>query len=370
MPRTPETKVRLLLVEDEGVTAMDTAERLESLGYEVTAAVFSGRDAIRSVLELRPDLVLMDIRLKGDLDGIAAAKELRARFDVPIVFATAYADEATVERAKTAEPFGYVLKPFDERELRTTIEVALYKHRMERQRSDVLAMLSHDIRNPLGVVLGYTEMLGERLRDGADAESSELLQQLTSTAVSIHSLVTNYLELSRLESGQLAMRPEAVAVPAVVERVRAQYAAEARRRRVRIDVAHADRLPAACVDPLALERILANLLYNAVKFSAAEGRVTIRSAAEEREVVIAVHDAGPGIPADVLPRLFERFHATPASQRAGGTGLGLFIVKTLTEANGGRVEASTSPDGGACFSLRLPAQAAGPRDGAVATTRA
>src|SRR5271169_2938672 len=119
MTMAPESseQIQILVVEDEGITAMDTGDLLQSLGYAVPAAVFSARDAIRKVEEIRPDLVLMDIRLKGKMDGIEAAQEIRTRFDIPIIYATAHADDATLQRAKVTEPFGYILKPFDEREL-------------------------------------------------------------------------------------------------------------------------------------------------------------------------------------------------------------------------------------------------------------
>ncbi len=123
--------VRILLVEDELIVAMDLQNRLESLGYEVIYVATSSHEAIEKALALQPDLVLMDIRLRGNGDGIDAALEIRQKANLPIVYLTALADERTLERAKMTEPFGYILKPFEERILYTTIEMALYKHKME-----------------------------------------------------------------------------------------------------------------------------------------------------------------------------------------------------------------------------------------------
>jgi signal transduction histidine kinase len=346
--------IRILVVEDEGITAIDTSDLLQGLGYAVPATVFSGRDAVRQVEALHPDLVLMDIRLKGEMDGIAAAKEIRTRFDIPIIYATAYADDATLQRAKLTEPFGYVLKPFDERELRSSIEMALYKHRLERQRADFLAMLSHDIRNPLAVILGYTDMLAEVVRSGAAAQAEELLQRLTSTTLSVHSLVTNYLDASRIEAGRLSLAREPVPLNEVVTRIRDQYDAEAQRRGVRLEASLHEPLPAVDADPVAVERILTNLVYNALKFTPRGGRVTIGSVAHEREVVVNVVDTGPGIPPEQIPRLFERYQKAASAEREGGSGLGLFIVKTLAEAHGGRVEVDSTFARGTRFSIFLP----------------
>lgn len=127
------TRTRILVVEDESIVALDIQERLESLGYEVPATVGSGEKAVDQAGMLRPDLVLMDIQLQGRMDGVEAARQIRQRFDIPVIYLTANADHPTVQRAKVTEPFGYVIKPFEERELHTNIEVALYRHQAERK---------------------------------------------------------------------------------------------------------------------------------------------------------------------------------------------------------------------------------------------
>jgi PAS domain S-box-containing protein len=124
---------RIQVVEDESIVALDIKDNLEILGYNVVAVESSGEQAIQKAIETRPDLVLMDIRLKGEMDGIEAAQQIRAHLGTPVIYLTAYADEATLQRAKITEPYGYILKPFEERELHTTIEMALYKHRMEKR---------------------------------------------------------------------------------------------------------------------------------------------------------------------------------------------------------------------------------------------
>jgi PAS domain S-box-containing protein len=123
---------RILIVEDERITAEDLADILKGLGYEVSAVVSSGADAIREVERRPPDLVLMDIRIKGDMDGAETARILRERFDIPVVYLTAHADRETLERAKQSRPMGYILKPFQESELHASVEIALSKHRHDR----------------------------------------------------------------------------------------------------------------------------------------------------------------------------------------------------------------------------------------------
>ena len=122
---------KILVVEDESIVAMDIKHRLENMGYIVPAITSSGEEAVEKASETDPDLILMDIVLKGEIDGIEAAQQIKENLDVPIVYLTAYSDERTLKRAKITGPFGYIIKPFEDRELHSAIEVALYKHEME-----------------------------------------------------------------------------------------------------------------------------------------------------------------------------------------------------------------------------------------------
>lgn len=122
-----------MIVEDEAIVALDIQNRLRLLGYEIVSVVSSGEEALKAAARFTPDLILMDIMLDGDIDGIEAAALIRERHRIPVVYLTAYADEKTLQRAKITEPFGYIIKPFEDRELGITIEMALYKHTIERK---------------------------------------------------------------------------------------------------------------------------------------------------------------------------------------------------------------------------------------------
>ena len=122
---------KIMIVEDEQIVAHDLALMVENLGYTVSAVLDSGKEAVELAKRERPDLALMDIVLPGEMDGIEAASQLRKNHHLPIIYLTAYADGDTIQRAKQTEPQGYILKPFEEREIRTAIELALYKGEME-----------------------------------------------------------------------------------------------------------------------------------------------------------------------------------------------------------------------------------------------
>lgn len=126
-------KVRVLVVEDESIVSKDIQRSLERLGYEVAGASSTGEKAIELAKEEQPDIVLMDIMLKGEMNGIETANKIKNDRHVPVIFLTAYADQATLNNAKITEPHGYILKPFKEVDLNTSIEVALYKHQKEEE---------------------------------------------------------------------------------------------------------------------------------------------------------------------------------------------------------------------------------------------
>lgn len=137
--------INILVTEDESIVRKDIERCLVNLGYNVIASADNGEDAIELALKHKPDLALMDIMIKGDMNGIAAAEEIKRNLDIPVVFLTAYADENTLNEAKLAEPHGYILKPFKDVDIQTAIEMALHKHGKEQElklESDFLRSLA------------------------------------------------------------------------------------------------------------------------------------------------------------------------------------------------------------------------------------
>ena len=166
-----EQQARILIVEDENIVARDIQNTLKHLGYAVTGLAATGEDAIQKAGETRPDLVLMDVMLKGYQDGVEAAQKILARYNIPVIYLTAFTDEKTLQRAKITEPYGYILKPFEERELHIAIEMAIYKHRMAsklQEREQWLAKILKTINDAVIVIDGkgcvsFMNMVAEAL---------------------------------------------------------------------------------------------------------------------------------------------------------------------------------------------------------------
>ena len=170
--------IKILIVEDELIIAKDIEATLSDLGYSVSGIVSCGEDAVSHVEAHKPDIVIMDIMLEGELDGIAAAEKIHKQFSIPVIFLTAYSNEKTLDRAKTAKPYGYILKPFQETDLYTSIEIAIYKHRIERK-------LVEETENALAAIIGSTEVLLEDCSHQHDKEIFRRIESIRNAALVI-----------------------------------------------------------------------------------------------------------------------------------------------------------------------------------------
>ena len=156
-------RIKILVVEDESIIAKDIKMSLEDLGYDVCALVTSGESAIKKAKIKKPDLVLMDIVLKGEMDGIETAKLLRTHLNIPVVFLTAYADDNVLQQAKLTIPMAYLVKPFNDRELHSAIEIALYKHKLEVERKRAYNELEMKVEERTSELVMVNEMLKKEI---------------------------------------------------------------------------------------------------------------------------------------------------------------------------------------------------------------
>lgn len=190
---------RILIVEDESIVALDIKHQLLQMGHDVVGLVFSGETAVQQALALRPDLILMDVRLSSELDGIAASQQILKEFSVPIVYLTAHTDAITLERAKETEPYGYLIKPFDARELKTTVDIALYRHQAKLKEHEYTLRLQEEIAERTRIA-GQLRMEELRLRALLDLSlqadnlsEEEIIQLALEQAVNLTESEIGYL---------------------------------------------------------------------------------------------------------------------------------------------------------------------------------
>jgi DNA-binding LytR/AlgR family response regulator len=154
------SKTRILVVEDESIVAKDIQRTLEKLGYDVPATASSAASAYEKLEEVEPDLVFLDVKLKGEQDGVHIAEHIKDRYDIPVIFLTSFVDQDTIDRAKVTEPYGYLVKPFNEGDLKTTVEMALFKFSKDRE----LRLSEQRLSNALGKIENAVFVTDQDLR--------------------------------------------------------------------------------------------------------------------------------------------------------------------------------------------------------------
>jgi len=225
----------------------------------------------------------------------------------------------------------------------------------ERLKMDLVSALAHDIKNPLGIIMGYAETMSDQFIGRSEAKGNlEILDRIQESAQRIVNLVTGFLEASKAESGKLNLEERPVELNSLIREVAQQQMGDLRKKNISLDVELDETIPTVVGDKTQLDRVLWNLVGNAIKFTPGGGRITVSSRRDNGYVCVAVKDTGIGIPKDELPLLFSQFRRLKGSGKIEGTGLGLFIVKTIIEAHKGTVQAESAGGQGSTFTVRVP----------------
>ena len=224
--------------------------------------------------------------------------------------------------------------------------------RSNELRRQMTADIAHDLRTPLTVITGYIEAL----RDGVLKPTPARFETMHNEAQQLKRLVEDLRTLSLVDAGELPMQRQRVAPRALLDRLAAAYAPQAAARQITLAVSAASETPDVLVDPERMAQVLGNLVSNALRHTPAGGRIDLSAQAQGTRVALVVADTGEGMPADVLPHVFDRFYRGDAarSQQDGESGLGLAIAKSIVEAHGGTIAAASTPGHGTTFTVTLP----------------
>ncbi len=379
----PESSVAeadsVLIVEDQRLVAADLAMQLRGFGYRIAGFAVSGPEAIAKARELKPSAVLMDINLEGTMDGTEAARQIRDQSDCAIVFLTAFSDVASLERAKLAEPGGYVVKPASPVELRAALEVALHKQRSERERAcadatafhDQLAQvqrrvaelehayveleatsasLTHDLRNPLQVIAGATEMIERTQSEQLTQVGRVFLSQVAAAADRMMNSLNGLLEHARQNAAELTLAE--LDLTSLTREVWHELATHSPKARCEV----AEGMKARGEREL-LRRVLENLLSNALKFTANRTTplIEVGVSEDQRQRCFFVRDNGVGFPNSMAEgKLFRPYGRLHDPQAFAGNGLGLAGARRIVERHGGSMWAHGLEGQGATFYFTLP----------------
>jgi signal transduction histidine kinase len=368
--------IKVLVVEDEAIVAEDIASCLEKMGYSIVDIVATGEEAIAAATSLRPDLVLMDIMLQGDLDGVEATQQIRENLKLPVVYLTANADEHTLERAKITSPFGYILKPFKDKELRATIEIALSRHQSEMEvqkaliaaetlrreaeassdmKTQFLSMATHEFRTPLSVIGVAAELLQNYSDRMPESQKQQSIQRIQAASQSMNDLLEDVLTLGQVESGNLNLALAPLEVVAFCQELVEMVQLGAGEQH-KIQFVCADSTLRVHADEKLLWHTLNNLLINAVKYSPEGSTVWLTLTRQTEHLIFEVKDQGIGIPKIYRQHLFEPFQRAGNVGKIPGTGLGLAIAKRAIDLHNGQISVDSEVAHGSTFTVSIPLQ--------------
>jgi signal transduction histidine kinase len=355
----------VLIVEDEAIVALSIEKRLKSLHFNITGTVATGEDAIAAVERQTPDLVLMDVHLQGRMDGIEAAQIIHERYDLPVIYLTAYADDDTIARAVEAGAYGYLIKPFGERDLHSSILLVLSRHRIEKQLKSQQAQLaatnreleafsysvSHDLRAPLRTIDGYTSILLDLCEEKLGVDEKGYLSRIQAAAKKMDDLIIELLFLSRLS--RTVLHFESIDVSRMASEILEELTHTHPGRKVRVRVEPGIM---ATADRSLLQSVCWNLIENAWKYTGktADAEIEIFSEEQGGDQVIGVRDNGAGFDMAQAEHLFAPFHRLHPISEFPGTGIGLATVQRIVHRHGGAIWAEGRPLGGAVFRFTLP----------------
>ncbi|MGB3532384.1 MAG: ATP-binding protein [Microcoleaceae cyanobacterium] len=368
------SNIKILVVEDEAIIAEHIAILLTNMGYCVPSIAASGEDAVDLAEQLKPDLVLMDIMLQGEIDGVEAAQKISDRLAIPIVYLTANADDKTLKRASSTLPFGYLIKPFKAKELQVTIEIALSRsqaeiamkkeiEKAEKQQqkaakehlmqNNYFSMASHDLRTPISIIKISAHLLQDYNQLMSEDKRHRHLERIQKATDSLNQLLEDILTLAHSESYQTTFNPAALDIVSfcqdLVESMQISYCD-----RYTIRFQHDGDCTPACLDEKLLWHLLNNLLSNAVKYSPKGGLIELRLIAQDETICFQVEDQGIGISPEDQQNLFKPFFRAANVGTVPGTGLGLAIVQRSVELHGGQLQVESTLGQGTIFTITLP----------------
>lgn len=363
--------LKIVMIEDEFDIRDAVMSWLQFEGYTVFGAE-NGKQGLQIIYQENPDLVLCDISMP-EMDGHAVLIELRSdsRFaHLPFIFLTAAVDHDSIRQGMNLGADDYITKPFNQGEVLAAVRTRLGKQEqiqaqidhlsdligVEREqrllKSRLVGMFSHDFRNPLASILASSNMLQAYFDRMNPQQRDRHFHRINGSVQLLLQMLDEMLLVAEIENGQLSYHPQVLDLQELVRKIVADFQLiDGDSHQLRVSI----RLPQrVLLDPKLVQHIITNLISNALKYSPEGSEVRLQAAVDGEQIMIAVQDAGVGIPEDALARIFDPFFRADNVQHIKGTGLGLALAQESVTLCGGSITATSDPGAGSCFTVRLP----------------
>ena len=356
-----------ILVVDDDKGPRESLKMILKPYYRVYTAE-TGEEAFQ-ILQRNPiDLLTVDLKMPGLSGTNVLEKAKQENPDIEAIIITGYGTIDTAIEGLRLGAFDYITKPFDTNHVLIQVRRALGRKQLtrnekarvkkveekDRLKRQLVAALAHDIKDPLGLIVLCADALTMHTEAKRHTDKDlEFLAAIHHSAQRIVKLVTGLLDASKLEAGYSSQR-NPVQLNTLIRRTGEEQAITLNEKKLKLKLDLEESLPTVRGDEDQLERVLWNLVGNAIKFSPREGEIAVASRLENDHACVRVRDTGAGIPREELPLLFSEFRRLSGSGVVEGTGLGLYIVKTIVEAHGGKVEAESQLGAGSTFIIRIP----------------
>lgn len=353
---------RILLIEDNIVTLGDLELRLGKMGYESIETAVTGEEAIEIASKFKPEVILSDINLGSGINGIEAVSRIKEKQDVPVVYLTAYDDNKTLNEAGITEPYAYLLKPLQERELQIALSIAIYKHQSEKKIKEALALnnrfmslISHDLKDPFNSILGMSELMLDEEEDFSKDRAYPLLKSIHKTAKNAFDLLNNLLDWSRNQRGENTFHPTKVNIHEPIYEAFLTTNQSAKNKSISLAITTDEHI-IADIDVNMIKTVIRNLLSNAVKFTSANGQINISAKKGQDNVLIQIDDTGIGMNKKTRKNLFkiEESQSSKGTEGERGSGFGLMLCKEFVEKHGGDISVKSKLGKGSSFLVKLP----------------
>ncbi len=358
---------KIFIIEDESIIARDLESVLSGYDYNVSGIFANAEDAISKITENNPDLVLMDITLRGNIDGIEAAKRIKKEYSLPVIFLTAFDDDATLKKMKDINHDGYLVKPFEEEKLSYFVQNALSKNKnginekdkrikyLENRLNEAVKELeqfsyiaSHDLQEPLRMIASYVQLLQKRYGGKLDPEADEFINFAVDGSKRMKNIINDLLTYSNI-----SVNTNFETVDLNIIAAETINTLKTNKPGSKISVKYSE-LPAIFCNKAQMQMLFYNLIDNAAKFNNNIPEISIDYSKDGNTQIFSVKDNGIGIDENYSGTIFEIFRTLNNRKEYPGTGAGLAICRKIAENHGGNIWFTSSQGVGSTFYFSIP----------------